>query len=90
MSLYFPGNANAFFRNFVLVTNFDILPSSELNAMFFSFDEQQDYNERFTALCYDSVHTIENMGSFLYYIMIIAGLLLIALVSFLLSAIAPR
>lgn len=75
MNLNFPLSTKLFFNNFVMVTNFDILPSQELNAYFFNFHESDEFNERFSEMGYDSLNCIDNIGSYLYYLIIIGILL---------------
>lgn len=59
----------------ILLTNFDILPSGELNQLIFNFQDDIELNDRFTDLGYDSLNCVDNMGSFLYYLIIVVFLL---------------
>ncbi|TNV85548.1 hypothetical protein FGO68_gene9769 [Halteria grandinella] len=77
MGMKFPSNAKSFFSSFVLITNFDILPSQDLNTLFFNFNKVE-YQDQFSDLGYDSVNAIDNMGSFLYYMILIISIVMIA------------
>lgn len=76
LAVDFPPKAKVFFNNFVMITNFDILPSSSLNQKLFGFSGKE-YNERFSGIGYDSVNAVDNVGSFLYYLIIITGLIVV-------------
>ena len=86
MNLDFQPMSKKFFTSFVFVTNFDLLPSSDLNDLIVNGVNEKEFNERFSDLGYDSTYAYENIGSFLYYVLIILGFLFIALLSKMLSA----
>ncbi|TNV85964.1 hypothetical protein FGO68_gene16628 [Halteria grandinella] len=73
MNLNFPSQIKVFFNSFVMVTNFDILPSQELNELLFKFDHIE-YEERFSEMGYDSQNAVDNIGSFIYYFILILGI----------------
>ncbi|TNV85626.1 hypothetical protein FGO68_gene8554 [Halteria grandinella] len=77
MGMKFPSHTKAFFSSFVMLTNFDILPSQELNEVVFGF-ESVEYEDNFTDLGYDSLNTVDNIGSFLYYLILIFSMIFLA------------
>lgn len=81
MKLKFPDHTQSFFSTLFLVTNFDIIPSQVLNSYIFKMNSTNSFNDRFTLMGFDSINFIDNVGSFVYYLMIIASLLVIMLIS---------
>ncbi|TNV85876.1 hypothetical protein FGO68_gene7100 [Halteria grandinella] len=77
MGMKFPSHTKAFFSSFVMLTNFDILPSSDLNELVFGF-ESDEYEDNYTDLGYDSLNTVDNIGSFLYYLILILSVIILA------------
>ncbi|TNV85993.1 hypothetical protein FGO68_gene6892 [Halteria grandinella] len=80
MGMNFPSHTKAFFSTFVMLTNFDILPSTALNSLIFGF-ESVEYEENYTDLGYDSINTVDNIGSFLYYLILIFAMIFVAKVA---------
>ncbi|TNV85800.1 hypothetical protein FGO68_gene17649 [Halteria grandinella] len=77
MGMKFPSHTKAFFSSFIMLTNFDILPSTNLNELVFGYDSAE-YEENFSDLGYDSLNTVDNIGSFLYYLILILSIIILA------------
>ncbi|TNV85408.1 hypothetical protein FGO68_gene10025 [Halteria grandinella] len=73
----FPPLTKKFFISFLTVTNMDLLPSSQLNEYLFGNYVNDEFEQRFTEMGYDSRNAVDNIGSFLYsfgFIGILVGL----------------
>ena len=86
LNVFFPANASFFYSLIIEISNFDLIPPSWLNAIkskIFKFSEEEP-EESFTKMGYDSKSCIENLGSMFMYLGGFLGLVvLVFLIRFL-------
>jgi hypothetical protein len=86
LNVFFPTNASFFYSLIIEISNFDLIPPSWLNAIkskIFKFSEEEP-EESFTKMGYESKSSIENLGSMFMYLGGFAGLVvLVCLIRFL-------
>jgi hypothetical protein len=82
----FPTNADMALSLMLSITEFDILPSADINSQVFEYEEEEDgIDARFKEFGYESVVIIKNLGSMFIYMVGIASVVVFLLLFKLLS-----
>jgi len=76
-SVAYPANASLFNSYFLTIATFDVLPTDDINAYFFTFHDGEPIAKNFEDFGYEKRNFIQNLGSIYYFFPLVAIWLLL-------------
>ena len=71
LSLAYPANAVLFYSLIITVSNFEVVNTDDINDKFFDFTETEPVNMNFDMMGYPSKNSINNLGVFFWYMLLL-------------------